>query len=213
MDNQLPIHLAGSTLDRPRHACAFFRNPEEEYRVLLPFILEGIGRGEKAFHIVRSTNRDDHLHRLGDAGIDVEAAQSRRQLEVIPWQEAYLRGGGFNPDSMLELMEETLNRSKEEGFPLARIIGGAEWALEEHPTVDELLEYEARLNLLLPDYEDAVTCTYDLTKFGAEVVVDALRTHRLVVIGGFLHENPYFLPPDQMLEELRGRKTASHMQI
>ena len=44
--------FAGSVLDAQRHVCAFFHNPDEEYRVLLPFIKDGFERGEKAFHIV-----------------------------------------------------------------------------------------------------------------------------------------------------------------
>ena len=36
-------------------------------------------------------------------------------------------------------------------------------------------------------------CTYDLRKFGASVVMDALRTHPVVIIGGLLQENPFFV--------------------
>jgi hypothetical protein len=206
MGHALPVHLAGRAMSTPRHACAFFRNSREEYQVLLPFILEGFERGEKAFHIVRPGRQEAHLRRLASAGLDVEQALTRGQLEVLPWTASYLRGGRFDPDAMLEMMEEVIQVSKGQGFRLTRIIGGAEWSLEEHPCVDELIEYEARLNRLLVRYEDPVTCVYDLSKFGASVAMDAMRTHRLVVIGGFLHENPFFVPPDRMLEELRARE-------
>ena len=36
-----PIPFAGSRLDQTRHVCAFFNSPDEEYRVLLPFIKNG----------------------------------------------------------------------------------------------------------------------------------------------------------------------------
>ena len=29
----------------------------------------------------------------------------------------------------------------------------------------------------------------------------------MVIIGGLLQENPFFVPPDEMLEELRRRRT------
>lgn len=45
-----PISFAGSTLGRYRHVCAIFHSPDEEYRVLLPYIKEGLERGENAFH-------------------------------------------------------------------------------------------------------------------------------------------------------------------
>jgi hypothetical protein len=53
-----------------------------------------------------------------------------------------------------------------------------------------------------------VICTYDLTKFGASVVMDALRTHPVVIIGGLLQENPFFVPPDQLLLEIRERRSV-----
>ena len=43
-----PIPFAGSMLGAQRHVCAFFHNPDEEYRVLLPFIKDGFEGGEKA---------------------------------------------------------------------------------------------------------------------------------------------------------------------
>jgi hypothetical protein len=38
--------------------------------------------------------------------------------------------------------------------------------------------------------------------------MDALRTHPVVIIGGLLHENPFFVPPEQFLLELRERRSA-----
>jgi hypothetical protein len=34
----------------------------------------------------------------------------------------------------------------------------------------------------------------------------ALRTHPLVIIGGLLQENPFFVPPDELLVEIRERR-------
>jgi hypothetical protein len=80
-----------------------------------------------------------------------------------------------------------------------------EWALGEFPGVEDLVEYETRINDFLPRYDDLVVCAYDLSRFGAGVMMDVLRTHPLVIIGGFLQENPFFVPPDELLRELRAR--------
>jgi hypothetical protein len=39
-------------------------------------------------------------------------------------------------------------------------------------------------------------------------VMDALRTHPVVIIGGLLQENPFFVPPDQFLDEIRERRSV-----
>jgi hypothetical protein len=83
-----------------------------------------------------------------------------------------------------------------------------EWALVDLPGVDDLIEFEALVNYVILKYEDTVICAYDLSRFGASVVIDALRTHPVVILGGMLQENPFFVPPDQFLLEIRERRSA-----
>jgi hypothetical protein len=39
-------------------------------------------------------------------------------------------------------------------------------------------------------------------------VMYALQTHPLVIIGGLLQENPFYVDPDELLAELRERRLA-----
>ncbi len=150
------VRLAGTPLGRSRHVCAFFNSKDEEYRVLLPFIKEGLEHGEKAFHIVKDDHRPEHRRRLQQAGMAVEPAERTGQLEIRRWEDAYLRDGRFDQDRMLALIEEVLQGGKTEGYPLTRLIANMEWALEDRPGVDDIVEYETRLNYVLPKYDDAV---------------------------------------------------------
>ena len=202
------LRVGGSTLGEHRHVCAFFNSIDEEHRVLRSFIKDGFDREEKAFHIVDPELRDEHLKRLGEAGIDVEEAMGSGQLEVRLWQDAYLREGRFDQDSMLALIEQQLQSGAAPGSRPIRLLAHMEWSLLDNPGAGDLLEYETRLNYVVPKYDDPVVCTYDLEKFGASVVMDALRTHPALIIGGLLHENPFFVPPDQLLLELRDRPLA-----
>jgi MEDS: MEthanogen/methylotroph, DcmR Sensory domain len=202
------LEIAGTALGRHRHICAFFNSMDEEHRVLRSFITDGVDQGDKAFHLVDPERREEHLRRLADSGIDVQEAMGNGQLEVCLWQDAYLREGRFDQDAMLALIEELLRSGAATGFRRVRLLAHMEWSLLDRPGVDDLLEYETRLNYVIPKYDDAVICTYDLSKFGANVVMDALRTHPLVIIGGLLQENPFFVPPDQFLLEIRERRAA-----
>jgi len=143
------IRPAGSILDRARHVCAFFHGREEEYRVLLPFIKEGIDRGEKAFHLVDPRLRSDHLERLARV-VDVARAEHVGQLEVRTWEAVYLRGGHFDQDAMLVFIADALKRGRAEGFPLTRFVASMNWAVEDRPGVFDIVAYEARLNAMLP---------------------------------------------------------------
>jgi MerR family transcriptional regulator, light-induced transcriptional regulator len=185
------IHLAGTTLRQRRHLCAFFHSREERYRVLGPFVKEGIDLGEKAFHIVDPARREEHLHRLQAAGIDVRAAGATGQLEVRGWNETYLRDGRFDQETTLALLGSVLAEAKDRGFPLTRVIGEMEWALRE-PTygIEKLIAYEARVNALFPDCPDPLVCTYDRSQFGAAVAMDVFGVHHLGITGGIVQDNP-----------------------
>jgi MEDS: MEthanogen/methylotroph, DcmR Sensory domain len=209
----LSIQFAGGVLDRQRHICAFFNDIDEEHRVLRSFIKDGFDRGDKAFHLVNPELREEHLRRLAEAGINVREVLEAGQLEVRPWQEAPLRGGRFDQDTWLLWFEQVLRSGPAAGYAQTRFLAHMEWALVDLPGVEDLIEFETRVNYIVPKYEDIVICSYNLSKFSASVVMDALRTHPVVIIGGLLQENPFFVPPDQFLHEMRERRSAQERKL
>src|SRR6266446_891576 len=208
--NEHSVQFAGGALGRERHICAFFNSIDEQHRVLRSFIKEGFDRGEKVFHIVDPEMREEHLKRLAEAGIDVARAMGSGQLEVRVWQDCQFRGDRFDQDTMLALIEEVLQSGAAAGYPLTRFLGQMEWALLDQPGLDDLsfVEFETRVNYVSPKYDDPLICAYDVTKFSANMLIDVMRSHPVVLIGGMLQENPFFVPPDQLLLELRERRSV-----
>src|SRR6266481_813559 len=206
--NHRSVQFAGGMLGRHHHICAFFNGIDEEYRVLRSFVKDGFDQGDKAFHLVNPELREDHLKRLAEAGINVQQGMDTGQLEVRPWQDASLRGGRFDQDAWLVSFEQVLQSGPAAGYAQTRFLAHMEWALVDLPGVGDLIEFETRVNYVVPKYDDIVICAYDLSKFGASVVMDALRTHPVVIVGGLLQENPFFVPPDQFLLEIRERRSV-----
>jgi hypothetical protein len=145
------LELAGSTRHHSCHVRAFFHSREEEAQILKPFIREGFDAGDKIFQILAPEDRDERS----------------RQLEVRPWEEAHLRPGYFDQNAMLALVDEMMEGMKGDGFRRIRISANMEWALKALPGTHDLVEYESRFNTILPKYDGAVVCSYDLTRFGA----------------------------------------------
>jgi hypothetical protein len=197
-----------STLGQNRHICAFFNGIDEQHRVLHSFIKDGFDRGDKAFHLVDPEQREAHLTRLADAGINVQETMGTGQLEVRSWYEGPLRGDRFDQETWLASFEQVLQSGPGGGYAQTRFLADMEWALVDLPGVEDLIEFETRVNYVVPKYDDTVICAYDLSKFGASVVIHALRTHPVVIIGGLLQENPFFVPPDQFLQEIRERRSV-----
>lgn len=202
MGSNAEVGFGRGVFGRHRHICAFFNDPDEEQRVLKPFIKQGLEHGEKSLHIIDPKGRDEYLNRLRASDIPVDDTMATGQLEVVPWDEAHVRNGRFEQHVMLSWVDGVLERNAIE-YPRTRIVAHMEWALLDLPGVEDLLEYEARVNQMLSRHDAPVICTYDASKFGANVAIDVLRTHPLVIIGGVLQENPFFVAPDELLLEIR----------
>lgn len=198
----VPITLAGGILDPYRHVCAFVNSRDEEHRLLDPFVSEGLTHGEKALYLVDAAERANLVRHLRHLGLDMPTLLDQRQCDVRTWSETYLRGGRFDPDAMLLLLNECLVDSPS---PRIRMVADMGWAVQQPDVSNLLLEFEARANFVHANHTHIVICVYDTAEFDAEFVIDILRTHPMALIGGVLQVNPFFVPPAEFLEEVRSR--------
>ena len=157
MSQKKKVRLAGAALDRSPSCLRLLQ--QQGRGVPSPAALHQ--GGLRAGQTRRSTSSRTDIARsiagcLEQAGIDVAEAERKGQLEVRRWEDAYLRDGHFDQNKMLALIEEVLQNGKAQGYALTRLIANMEWALEDRPGVDDIVEYETRLNFILPKYDDAV---------------------------------------------------------
>src|ERR1700691_2181752 len=106
---------------------------------------------------------------------------------------------------MLALVQEVLTTGTSLGFPLTRMVAHAETTCADWGGANEFMEYEMRLNEVLPNYDDPVIRPYDPSLVDANLAIDILRTHPVAVIGGVLVENSFFSRPEDFPREVRAR--------
>jgi hypothetical protein len=201
-DRFAPVPFAGVTLDRYRHVCAFINSRDEERRILDPFVIEGIERDEKLVYFIDPDERARLVRHFGRLGLDMPNLLGRGQFAFQTWSETYLRNGQFDQEEMLVLLDHLLGSS---GPTRIRLVAEMGWAVDQPDVSNRLIEFEARANFVQAKYEHVVVCVYDIAKFGGDVVMDMLRTHPFVLIGGAFQANPFFVPPAEFLAELRSR--------
>lgn len=199
------VNFAGSFVNCPCHICALFKSSDEQHAALLPFVKEGFERGERCLQFVNKSEREERLNLLTAFGIDVDAMQRSGALEIEVWENAYLRDGKFDVTSMLEFVQECLGTGVRRGFPRTRLWANMEWALSGAPGVDDIAEYESRLNYILPLTVDAVVCAYDVTRFSAPLLENIIKAHPYLSADGWGRANPDYVAPDHLLPELRAK--------
>jgi PAS domain S-box-containing protein len=181
------------------HLCCIYENDEEHRAILTPFIRSGLEREHKLLYVVDARTAETVFGYLEQDGLDPEAYRRSGRLVVADSRETYTRGGAFDPDSMLELLQAETDKAMAEGYEALRVTGEMSWALRGLPGSERLMEYEGKLNQFFPDKPCIGMCQYDMRRFEPEVLLDVLATHPIAIVRTQAFDNMYYMPPDEFL--------------
>ncbi len=198
MTHTLELGIPGLQLTVGDHICAFYRGPGERDEILIPYLQAGLETGDKCICVVDAADPREVLAALGSAA-DVDRWIRDTQLELRVSTDAYLRSGRFCTEEMLAFWESFVGSAVAGTFRFARSVGEMTWALRQAPGVEELVGYESELNRFLPRYPQVILCLYDLERFSGEIIINLLKTHPRILLGGMVLDNPNYLEPDEFL--------------
>ena len=188
--------LNASTGDHIGH---FYRTPAERSSVVVPFLKAGLESRDKCVYVI-GPNAGWHEVRdsLTEIGIDVDDALASGQLVV--------EEGKAEPEEMERELADSIADTRER-FEFLRWVGEMTWSVEKMPTTEKLMEWETACNVV-KEAPAVFLCQYDLTQFQGTVVLDALKTHPLCIVGSAIHHNPFYEKPEVYLAELHRRGEA-----
>jgi hypothetical protein len=193
---KLELGLPGVNVDPGDHICALYWGRTERDQLISAFVRAGLRGGAKCLCLI---DTDDPAQVLDGISDNVSALITSRQLEVSRTMDAYLRDGRFTAESMIDYLEHTMAGVMADGrFDHIRVVGEMSWVLRHPPGAGDLIRYESALNRFSPRYPQVLMCMYDLVRFGGGVVLDLLRTHPRLLMGGMILDNPHYLSPDEL---------------
>jgi PAS domain S-box-containing protein len=197
MKPQLEQELA--KLKHGDHICSIYENADEQMAAVVPFIIDGLARGERCVYIVNDRTIEEAVETLEAAGVDVAQERRRGALRLLTHQDTYLRASRFVPQAMIDFIRQAETEALADGFSGLRLTGEPTWSFGPEPGCDRLIEYEALLNQLTTNSKSVILCQYHHSRFGSPCIHDVLRTHPLAILGDQLCPNPYYEPPELVL--------------
>ncbi|MBI4379669.1 MAG: MEDS domain-containing protein [candidate division NC10 bacterium] len=200
MSSDLERQLA--ELKQGEHLCLIYETVAEQWSAIIPYMTAGLDRGECCVYIADDATTERAAQALAGAGVDVPKALERGALVMLTKKDAYVRGGRFDPDAMLGLWRQLVERALATGFTGVRATGEMTWALGPEEGCARLIEYEAKLNAFLPGSNVLAVCQYHRPRFAPAVIRDVLRTHPTAILGGRVCPNLYYESPDLVLGQL-----------
>ena len=194
--NRIALGFGDLHADAGDHIGHFYRTIEEWKELVIPFLRLGLEGDDKCVCVVsQGAPEEELLTSLEAQGIDTRSALSSGQLVVTH---------GY---SEIDALEHLLASSIAEipgRFRFLRWAGDMTWSHKKMPTSESLMEWESACNVI-ENAPVVFLCQYELSQFLGSVVVDALKTHPLCIMGSAIHRNPYYEDPEAFLDHIRKR--------
>jgi len=187
------------------HLALLYEDRAEQFAAVVPFVRQGLERGEHCLCIVEDEKKAETVKALEAGGIDVAAAVDADALSFHTPQETYLKSGSFDPEEAIEFFAGAVEDASEEGTAL-RVTGGTTWLLETEISFQEYMEYESKVNEIFEARDCIAMCRYDRTALPPSVIRDVVRTHPHLIYDGTVCHNFYYTPPSEFF----GPIDASH---
>lgn len=207
MNKHTGFTVCGTHVEGPMHICAFVDSRDQQYDILLPWLQEGLACGDCLLAITDPSTTVDHAERLRKHGIDAAALDAQGHKLSLTSNDCYVQNGRFSAEDMYTILAQQVDKAEQQGFTKVRGFGEMQWARDGLPGTEELIEYESRLNYL--NTRLLAICVYDVNDLDGRTIMDILNTHPKVIMGGRIHENPYYIHPDEFLKSRLGRMTQA----
>jgi chemotaxis family two-component system sensor kinase Cph1 len=182
------------------HSCVIYDSFNDQKLTVLPFIREGLERGDQCIYVCNEQTDDDWCEELQAYGIDVAAERETGSLTVgrgTRWQQTAAMGSITRAGQAWSMIEQALAT-----HPGVRFAVDYGWTLDSAMSPADICHWEATVNPLIEGHDNIrIMCLYNVNRHPVESIHAALRTHPSVVVGGLTSANPYYEAPRILANE------------
>jgi DNA-binding MarR family transcriptional regulator len=146
-----------------RHVCGLCDSDAGRRNLLAGFFTQGLKRGDRCVLVAPTPIQKEILDGL---------PHRRRASEQLHVTEGHASG-----EAQLAFYRRLVREAKQAGQNLC-VAGDASWALSRNFSVDELFDYEKRLDVLARKSALTVMCVYDARDFSGGDFLRAVKCHR-----------------------------------
>lgn len=178
------------------HFALVYEERAEQFATVVPYIRQGIERGERCMYVHDSNTRAELIDALREGGVDVDAVLESGQLSFHAAEETYLVDGEVDVGQARELLRESMEAglAEYEGF---RVTAEETWLVDDEGAQREFMTCEAHVNSLFENQAAMALCQYDRSALSPAVIEDVINTHPYLIYDDTACPNDYYTPPEE----------------
>lgn len=182
------------------HICGLYETEQERDEIAYGFLHQGAVGNDFQLYCPTELMHEDLVQRYDChfPGCSHHLHDPERFL-VKRVSDIYFENGKFSPDAMILTLNEFYEGTQRNGKRNIRATAEMVGVTETLQRMEDLMEYECRLNLFIPGKPWVSICLYDITRLSGGLMMNVLRTHPYVISGKVVIQNPYFIQPEEWL--------------
>jgi PAS domain S-box-containing protein len=183
-------------LEQGDHLCLLYeKDPGEQMPALIPFIQDGLSKDEQFIYIADDQTTDELSNRLTRNGINVGAESERGRLKLWTRKE-WRQPGALDSEKKRRQVQQFVDDAAVAGFKGVRFAVEMTWTLGPEISGPLLEHWEATINtMFVPGFPGRIICQYNASRLSPDVMLAALHTHPLAIIGEEVYPNFFYQAP------------------
>jgi len=163
------------------HFCQFYKTKKDLLDILIPYFRAGLESNELCIWVTSDFFTTEEALKAMKKGVPgFSEYQAKKQMEIFPYTDWYLKGGKFDLQRTLDMWMQKHDEALSSGFDGMRVSGNPYW-IDNKKDWDDFACYEAEINNVIGGTRLLVLCTYSLKKCGVVEIMDVIKNHEFAL--------------------------------
>lgn len=176
------------------HICGIFNSRVQQMEIMGAFVGVGLRAEQRCVWISPEESAAELRRALSEMGGDLATLEASSQLLIVSEIDFYLRNGIFEPERTLDLLATLLQDNQREGYSTMRVANDVSWVAGGRVDPESWEHFENRITQEVSGLPLVMVCQYDRGQVSGAMIVTALHTHPIVILGDVFRRNPFYVP-------------------